>query len=193
MDTPSVVVLDPPGVAAAVASCWSTAVVRDRDGKEGRGFLNLKRLLGKPGEFRLVVKELARTGPPGLPVAACDKGAWPLLGALVLELGTPGVLVRPDAKKHFVAYGDDPALGNERLAGERLEPGTKVHLIDDVIYSGETIRSAASTLTSAGLIPHQASVVVGATSAERVAAMVSSTVLERITCLVLATNLHLRV
>ena len=98
VDAPRVVVLDPPGVAAAVASCWSTALVYDRQGQPGRGFLNLKRLLGHPLHFRLVIKELARSVPPGVAVAACDEGAWPLVGALVVELGTPGVLVRREPK-----------------------------------------------------------------------------------------------
>ena len=150
--SPDVVVLDPPGVADAVVSCWSTAVVADRRGNEGGGFLNLKRLLGRPDAFRLVVGALAQTVPPGAAVAAADKGAWPLVGALVVQLGTPGVLVRPEPKEHFVAYGDDPALGDPRLAGERLERGTRVHLIDDLVHSGATLRSAAALLTSVGLV-----------------------------------------
>lgn len=187
----NVVVVDPPGVAEAVVSCWSTAVLRDRKGNAGRGFLNLKRLLGRPDQFRLVIEELARSVPPGAAVAAADKGAWPFVGALVVELGTPGVLVRPEPKEHFVAYGDDPALGDPHLAGERLEPGANVHLIDDVVYSGETLRSASALLTSVGLVVREASVILGANTAEAVAAMVSSSVLERVTCLVLATDLDL--
>lgn len=160
-------------------------------GNEARGFLNLKRLLGKPDQFRLVIEELAKSVPAGVAVAACDKGAWPLVGALVLQLGTPGVLVLPDPKEYFVSYGDDPALGNPRLAGERLDPGTRVHLIDDLIYSGETLRSAFSVLTSEGLTVREASVIVGANSAERLATMVTPAVLERITCLFLARDLDL--
>ena len=100
-------------------------------------------------------------------------------------------MIRPEPKDHFVAYGDDPALGDTRLAGERLDPGTKVHLIDDVIYSGETLRSASALLRSVGLVVDQASVIVGANTVEAVAAMVSRTLLERITCLVLASDLNL--
>jgi len=191
VDAPRVVVLDPPGVAAAVVSCWSTAVVRDRQGQLGRGFLNLKRLLGHPLNFRLVVQELARSVPPGVAVAACDEGAWPLVGALVVELGTPAVLVRRKPKEYFVAYGDDPALGDPRLAGERLEPGTRVHLIDDLLYSGVTLGSAASVLSLAGLVVREASVIVGADRTERVASMVRSAGLEQVTCLVLAPDLDL--
>ena len=50
----------------------------------------------------------------GAAVAAADKGAWPLVGALVLELATPGVLIRPEPKERFVANGDHPALGDTR-------------------------------------------------------------------------------
>lgn len=164
--------------------------MRDRQGNESRGFLNLKRLLGRPAQFRLVVEELAKTVPPDTAVAACDKGAWPLVGALVLELGTPGVLVRPDPKEYFVSYGDDPALGDPRLAGERLDPGTRVHLVDDLLYSGETLRSAASVLTAVGLEVREASVIVAANHSEHLASTVALP-LERVSCLVVATDLDL--
>lgn len=189
--TAGVVVVDPPELAAAIEACWSTALVRNRDGGQGRGFLNLKRLLGRPAEFRRVVEELARTVPPGVAVAAADKGAWALVGALVLELDAPGVLVRPDPKEHFVAYGGDPALADPRLAGERLDPGTPVHLIDDVLHSGRTLGAAAAVLRSAGLSVTEASVVVGADHAAAIEAMLEPVGLERVTCLVLAGDLDL--
>ena len=68
-----------------------------------------------------------------------------------------------------------------------------VHLVDDLLYSGATLNSAASVLTSAGLRVREASVIVGADRADRVAMMVRSTSLERITCLVLAPDLDLRI
>jgi adenine/guanine phosphoribosyltransferase-like PRPP-binding protein len=189
----AVVVTHPPHVAEAVESCWSAALVRDRDGKDGRGFLNLKRLLGRPAQFRHVIEALAKTVPVGRAVAAADKGAWPLVGALVLELGVPGVLVRPDPKEHFVAYGGDPAAGDPHLAGERLDVGTEVHLVDDVLYSGRTLRSAMAVLFSAGLSVTEASVIAGANSPDRLNVMLSSSGLERVTCLVVAPELHLPV
>ena len=102
-----------------------------------------------------------------------------LVGALVVELGTPGVLVRREPKEYFVTYGDDPALGDPRLAGERLEPGTRVHLIDDLLYSGVSLGSAASVLASAGLVVREASVIVGADRTERVASMSGRPALSR--------------
>ena len=66
-----------------------------------------------------------------------------------------------------------------------------MHLIDDVINSGETLRSASALLRSVGLVVDEASVIVGANTVEAVAAMLSRTLLERITCLVLATGLNL--
>ena len=189
--TASVVVVDPPDLAPAIEACWSTALVRDRDGRQGRGFLNLKRLLGRPDRFRRVVEELARTVPPGAAVAAADKGAWALVGALVLELGAAGVLVRPDPKEHFLAYGGDPALADPRLAGERLDQGTRVHLIDDVLHSGRTLGAAAAVLRSAGLSVTEASVIVGADDAATLETMLGPAGLERVTCLVLASDLDL--
>src|ERR1700734_2522908 len=139
-------------MAAIVTRCVSDDFkLRDREGRIGRGFTNLKRMLGRPADFAFVVDQLARTVPAGHAVAACDEGAWALVGAIALRLGVPAVLVRRVPKTYFVSYGDDPSIGDGRLAGERLPPGTPVHLVDDLVFSGQTIRSARDALSSAGL------------------------------------------
>jgi len=51
-------------------------------------------------------------------------------------------------------------LRSGRLAGERLPPGTPVHLIDDLVFSGQTLRSARDALSAAGLDARTASVIV---------------------------------
>jgi adenine/guanine phosphoribosyltransferase-like PRPP-binding protein len=43
------------------------------------------------------------------------------------------------------------ATNNTRLAGERLPPGSSVHLIDDLVHSGATLASAARLLREAEL------------------------------------------
>jgi len=93
-----------------------------------------------------VVDQLARTVPVGHAVAACDEGAWALVDAIASKLDTPAVLVRRTPKTYFVSYGDDPAIGDGRLAGERLQPRTPIHLIDDLVFSGRTLRSAREAL-----------------------------------------------
>ena len=40
---------------------------------------------------------------------------------------------------------------DEDLSGERLRAGTKVHLIDDLVHSGQSVASAARLLRGAGL------------------------------------------
>lgn len=125
--------------------------IRDREGRAGRGFTNLKRILGRPADFAFVVDQLARTIPAGHAVAACDEGAWALTGAIALRLGIPAVLVRRAPKTYFVSYGDDPRIGDGRLAGERLPPGTPIHLIDDLVFAGHTLRAARQALTLVGL------------------------------------------
>jgi adenine/guanine phosphoribosyltransferase-like PRPP-binding protein len=118
-------VVNPPMIADIVMRCVSDDFeIRDREGRTGRGFTNLKRVLGRPADFAFVVDQLARTVPAGHAVAACDEGGWALAGALALSLGVPAVLVRRVRKTYFVSYGDDPAIGEGRLAGERLPPGT---------------------------------------------------------------------
>jgi hypothetical protein len=111
-------IIDPPEISGVVMRCVSDEFeIRDRDGRTGRGFTNLKRILGRPADFAIVVDQLARTVPAGHAVAACDEGAWALGGATALKLGVPAVLVRRAPKTYFVAYGDDPAIGDGRLVG----------------------------------------------------------------------------
>jgi hypothetical protein len=40
-------------------------------------------------------------------------------------------------------------VGDGRLAGERLGPGTRIHLVDDLVYSGETLCAAVDASASA--------------------------------------------
>src|SRR3984957_11909179 len=96
--------------------------IRDREGRTGRGFTNLKRVLGRPADFAFVVDQLARTVPAGAAVAARAEGGWALAGALALSLGVPAVLVRRVPKTYFVSYGDDPAIGEGRLPGRGPPP-----------------------------------------------------------------------
>lgn len=145
-------IVNPPLVSDIVMRCASDDfAIRDREGRTGRGFTNLKRVLGRPADFAVVVDQLAATVPAGHAVAACDEGAWALVGAIALRLNIPAVLVRRSPKTYFVSYGDDPAIGDGRLAGERLPPGTPTHLIDDLVYAGQTLRAAREALGLVGL------------------------------------------
>jgi adenine/guanine phosphoribosyltransferase-like PRPP-binding protein len=95
---------------------------------------NLKRLFGRPRELRLVVEALAATVGDVEAVASSDTGSSPLAAVVGYELSLPTVFVR-DAD----------------LSGERLRPATKVHLIDDLVHSGQSMASAARLLRGAGL------------------------------------------
>jgi hypothetical protein len=133
-------VVSPPAIADVVMRCVCDDVeLLDREGRTGQGgFTNLKRMLGRPADFAFVVGQLARTVPAGHAVAACDEGAWALVGAIALHLGVPAVLVRRVPRTYFVSYGDDPSIGDGRLAGERLPPGTPVHLVVELAAAGLT-------------------------------------------------------
>jgi adenine/guanine phosphoribosyltransferase-like PRPP-binding protein len=178
-------VVNPPAIADIVMRCVSDDFeLRDREGRTGRGFTNLKRILGHPADFAFVVDQLARTVPAGHAVAACDEGAWALVGAIALKLGVPAVLVRRVPKTYFVSYGDDPAIGDGRLAGERLPHGTPVHLIDDLVFSGQTLRSAREALKLAGLDGRTASAILWTYRADAATEELATAGMIQITCLI---------
>ena len=178
-------VMNPPAIADVVLRCaCDDFEIPDREGRTGRGgFTNLKRILGRPADFSLVVTELARTVPAGHAVAACDEGAWALAGAVSLTLGVPAVLVRRVPKTYFVSYGDDPAIGGGRLAGERLPAGMPVQLIDDLVFSGQTLRSAREALSAVGLNATTASAILWTYRADAAMEELSAAGLTEVACL----------
>lgn len=173
-----------PVVEDIVLRCVCDTEIPDREGHLGRGFTNLKRLLGYPDDFALVVDELAATVPPRHAVAGCDEGSWALAGALALRLRVPTVLVRRTPKTYFVSYGDDPTAADGRLVGERLPSGTQVHLVDDLVYSGDTLRSAIKVLRSVGLTSTTASAILWTIRADAAIPELSTAGLQSVTCLV---------
>jgi adenine/guanine phosphoribosyltransferase-like PRPP-binding protein len=178
-------VVNPTAIADVVLRCvCDDFEILDREGRAGRGgFTNLKRILGRPADFAFVTRELARTVPGGHAVAGCDEGAWALAGAVALTLGAPAVLIRRVPKTYFTSYGDNPAIGGGRLAGERLPPGTPVHLIDDLVFSGQTLRSAREALSAAGLDARTASAIVWTHRADAAMEELSAAGLTEISCL----------
>ena len=121
-------------VTDILRSCYSHVEVAGRSGARGVGVTNLKRLFGRPRELRLVVEALAATVGDVEAVASSDAGSSPLTAVVAFELALPAVFVR-DAD----------------LSGERLPAETKVHLIDDLVHSGQSVASAARLLRDAGL------------------------------------------
>jgi adenine/guanine phosphoribosyltransferase-like PRPP-binding protein len=177
-------IVDAPGVAAVISRCVSDAQVRDREGRTGLGFTNLKRIIGRPNDFDLVVRELAKTVPGGHALGGADEGSWALIGALASKVGVPAVLIRRNPKKYFVSYGDDPTVGDGRLVGERLPRGTRIHLVDDLVYSGETLRNAVDALQRVDLTCTSASAILWTARAQASRAKLGACGLQRITCLV---------
>src|SRR6478672_10539361 len=167
-----------PGVADIVARCVSDNEVPDHSGWIARGFTNLKRILGSPHDFGVVVEELAKTVPEGHALAGADEGSWALVGALALRLGTPAVLVRSTPKTYFVSYGDDPTVG------EGLAPGTPIHLVDDLVYSGKTLCAAVDALRRVDLSCTSTSAILWTRRAEASEGELEACGLEQVTCLV---------
>jgi len=178
-------VVNPPSISEIVMRCACTDFdVADREGRIGRGFTNLKRILGRPADFAFIVDQLGRTVPAGHAVAACDEGAWALVGGIALTLGIPAVLVRRAPKTYFVSYGDDPAIGDGRLAGERLPAGTPVHLVDDLVYAGHTLCAARHALGLVGLDATTASAILWTLRADAARDELAAAGLTEITCLI---------
>jgi adenine/guanine phosphoribosyltransferase-like PRPP-binding protein len=178
-------IVNPPEISDIVMRCASEDFeIQDREGRVGRGFTNLKRLLGRPADFAFVVDRLARTVPAGHALAACDEGAWALVGAIAFRLGIPAVLVRRSPKTYFVSYGDDPAVGDGRLAGERLPPRTPIHLVDDLVYAGQTLRSAREALSLVGLDARTASAILWTHRADAARDELAAAGMTEISCLI---------
>jgi adenine/guanine phosphoribosyltransferase-like PRPP-binding protein len=131
--------------------CYSHVEVAGRDGRRGLGVTNLKRVWGRPHDLRILVTALGRTVGDVNAVASADTGSAPLAAVVAYELGLPSVFVRDLPKRHLLSYGGDPATNDPRLFGERLAPGSTVHVIDDLVHSGESLASAVQTLRGAGL------------------------------------------
>jgi adenine/guanine phosphoribosyltransferase-like PRPP-binding protein len=148
-----------PRVTEIVRGCYSAVEVLGRDGYPGIGITNLKRIFGRPAELRAVVDAITATIGDARAIASADTGSAPLAALVAYELGLPAVFVRDAPKRHFLSYGGDPETNHVRLAGERLEPDTTVHLIDDMVHTGATLASAARVLHEAALVARTASCV----------------------------------
>jgi adenine/guanine phosphoribosyltransferase-like PRPP-binding protein len=138
-------------VTEILRACYSHVEVAGRDGRRGVGVTNLKRVWGRPDDLRTLVVALGRTIADVHAVASADTGSAPLAAVVAYELGLPSVFVRDLPKRHLLSYGGDPATNDPRLFGERLRPGSTVHVIDDLVYTGESLASAVRLLRGAGL------------------------------------------
>lgn len=156
-----ITLLDDPALAAIVRRCYTDAEFVDQAGTLGRGYTNLKRIFGSPADVRAVVDALASTVGDAEAVASADTGSAPLAALVAYERSLPAVFVRISPKEDFLSYGGDPETNDPRLFGERLAPGTIVHVIDDFVHSGATLASAIRTLREAGLTVRTAAAVLG--------------------------------
>lgn len=94
------------------------------------------------------------------------------------------MLVRRAPKTYFVSYGADPNVGDSRLAGERLPPGTPIHLIDDLVFAGHTLRSARDALSLVGLDATTASAILWTYRADAAKDELAAAGVTRITSLI---------
>lgn len=132
-----------------------------------------------------MVEELAKTVPPGHALAGADEGSWALVGALGSRLEVPAVLVRRTPKRSLVSYCDDPTVGDGRLVRERLAAGTSTHLVDDIVYSGDTLCAAVDALRRVDLACRSsASAILWTRGAETSTAALQTCGLQHVTCLV---------
>ena len=148
----ALVLRDTPRVTGILRTCYSHVEVADRNRNRGIGVTNLKRLFGRPDELRVVVDALGSTIGNADAVASADTGGAPLAAVVAYHLRLPAVFVREVPKDYLLSYGGDPVSNHPSLSGERLKPGSTVHLIDDLVHTGGTLASAARTLREAELV-----------------------------------------
>jgi adenine/guanine phosphoribosyltransferase-like PRPP-binding protein len=153
----SLVVHGSPRLTEILRRCYSHVEVSDRARNRAMGVTNLKRIFGRPDELRVLVDALAATVGDVGAIASADTGSAPLAAVVAYRLELPSVFIREVPKEYFLTYGGDPATNHPRLAGERMPPGSSVHVIDDLVHSGETLASAARTLREAELVVSVAS------------------------------------
>lgn len=138
------------------------------DGEPAAGAVNIKRIYGHPADFRVVVRAMAGTVPSATgAIGSADAGSMPLATAVAWTLGLPAVFIHDDPRRQVVTYGDTLAPDGESLLGERLEPETLVHVVDDKITTGETAARAVSTYRGAGLFVDEMSAVLGGAPEEQ--------------------------
>ena len=138
---------------------YSHVQALDRAGNLGVGVTNLKRAFGRPDDLKLIVDGLAEIIPAADGLAAADTGAAPLTALVAYTVRLPSVFVRTLPKTHFLSYGGEPETNHPLLSGERLPPGGNVVVIDDLLYSGETMTRAAEVLREVGLVVETAACV----------------------------------
>jgi adenine phosphoribosyltransferase len=138
-------------VTEILRGCYSHVEVAGRDGSRGVGVTNLKRIYGRPRELRVLVEAIAATIGDVEAIASADTGSTPLAALVAFELELAAVFVRDAPKEHLLSYGGDPATNDPRLFGERLAPGSTVHIVDDLVHSGASLASATRLLREAGL------------------------------------------
>ena len=153
----ALVLRDTPRVTGILRKCYSHVEVADRDRNRGLGVTNLKRIFGRPDELRVLVDALGSTVGPTDAISSADSGSAPLAAVVAYQLRVPVVFIRETAKEYLLSYGGDPATNHALLAGERIAPGSSVHLIDDLVHSGATLATAAKTLREAELVVRDAS------------------------------------
>jgi adenine/guanine phosphoribosyltransferase-like PRPP-binding protein len=108
-----------------------------------------------------ILDACAATLAPGAALAAPDTGSAGFVGALAAHQQRRAVFVRDVEKRYLISYGADPASDQPLLSGGWLRPGTPVQLVDDFVYTGQTLVRAAHILRGAGLVVDVATVMVG--------------------------------
>jgi adenine/guanine phosphoribosyltransferase-like PRPP-binding protein len=133
----SLVVHGSPRLTEILRRCYSHVEIADRARNRAMGVTNLKRIFGRPDELRILVDALAATVGDVGAIASADTGSAPLAAVVAYRLELPSVFI-----------GEVP---------RDMPPGSSVHVIDDLVHSGETLASAARALRQSELVVSAAS------------------------------------
>lgn len=131
---------------------FKESIVKTHNGKNV--YFNLKRMFSKPAIFNFFVNELSEVADNDL-VCSVDSTMAPLAGAIAYRSHKKLIHMRDvkkidtrHQKKNYEAY----------IVGE-FKKGEKVHLFDDVLWSGNSARKAIKLLRKCGLRPVHLSVI----------------------------------
>ena len=119
-------------------------------GKTSDYYVDIKKATTRPDLLGEIARRIAPHAKGFQRVAGVELGAVPIAAAVSLEIGTPFVIVRKEAKEHGTKV---PFEGD-------MNPGDRVVFVEDVVTTGGTLRTAIERMRERGAVIQRAIAVV---------------------------------
>ena len=146
------------------------------DGGPTAGSVNIKRLYGRPADFRVVVRAMAGTVPSATgAIGSADVDSMPLATAVAWTLGLPAVYVRDEPRQHLVELrgfgGARRGIADRRTARARDRGARRRRQGHD---AGKRQSGLLRSIGAPGLIVDEMSVVLGGAPEEQLVQLAAS-------------------